>query len=87
MAAEGEEIDDIQEDEWYLNRLEAGLSALQSADYVLAWICMEDDGVSGHTSRRRMDAKLLNLSDQSSHRMLVDAKWRVARRRHLRVEG
>lgn len=42
----GEDITDEDEDEWYARRLEAGLSVLQSADYVLAWIVMEDDGVS-----------------------------------------
>lgn len=46
MEANGEEVDEDVEAEWYLRRSEAGLSALQNADYVLAWICMEDDGVS-----------------------------------------
>lgn len=45
MVDNQEEINDEQEDEWYLSRLDAGLSALQAADYILAWICMEDDGV------------------------------------------
>lgn len=46
LEESGEEIDDDRDDEWYLTRLDAGLSALQSIDYVLAWVCMEDDGVS-----------------------------------------
>ena len=46
MEANREEVDDEQEAEWYLRRAEAGLSALQNADYVLGWVCMEDDGVS-----------------------------------------
>lgn len=42
----GEEITEDDEDEWYARRMDAGLSALQNADYVLAWVVMEDDGVS-----------------------------------------
>lgn len=41
---------ELDEDEAYLARLEAGLSALQMAAYILAWICMEDDGVCGGRS-------------------------------------
>jgi beta-catenin-like protein 1 len=43
LADQGLELDDV---EIYLNKLEAGLLSLQLADYVLAWVCMEDDGVS-----------------------------------------
>lgn len=43
LANQGLELEDV---EIYLNRLEAGLLSLQLADYILAWICMEDDGVS-----------------------------------------
>lgn len=46
MANAGEEVSDEDEAEWYLRRMDAGLSSLQNADYVLAWVCMEDDGVS-----------------------------------------
>lgn len=46
LKANGEEIDELQEAEWYLERLDSGLSAIQAADYIIAWICMEDDGVS-----------------------------------------
>jgi hypothetical protein len=35
-----------EEDKWYLRRLDNGLFTLQNVDYVLAWIAMEDDGVS-----------------------------------------
>ena len=44
--ANGEEITEEDEDEWYIRRIDAGLSVLQSVDYILAWIVMEDDGVS-----------------------------------------
>lgn len=46
MEENEEPVTDEDEDEWYLRRVEAGLAALQTADYVLAWVCMEDDGVS-----------------------------------------
>lgn len=46
IEANQSEVDEDMEGEWYLRRAEAGLSALQNADYVLGWICMEDDGVS-----------------------------------------
>ncbi len=45
MTRNGEEISDIEIDEWYLRRLGSGLNQLQNADTVLAWLCMEDDGV------------------------------------------
>jgi len=35
-----------EEEEWYLRRLDGGLYTLQTVDYILAWIIMEDDGVS-----------------------------------------
>jgi beta-catenin-like protein 1 len=47
MMANDEEITDIEIDEWYLRRLSSGLNQLQNADIVLAWLCMEDDGVGG----------------------------------------
>lgn len=52
LADEGLELDDM---EMYLNRLEAGLLSLQLADYVLAWVCMEDDGVSPFLSDAASD--------------------------------
>jgi beta-catenin-like protein 1 len=47
LLAEGQEID--AEDVWYLRRLDAGLFTLQNVDYILAWVSMEDDGVSDVT--------------------------------------
>lgn len=37
---------DEDEDEAYLKKLDKGLFSLQLADYIIAWLCMEDDGVS-----------------------------------------
>ena len=34
-----------EEGAWYLRRLDGGLYTLQTVDYILAWIIMEDDGV------------------------------------------
>jgi beta-catenin-like protein 1 len=50
IEANQEAIGDEEEAEWYLRRMDAGLSSLQNADYVLGWICMEDDGVSFHSN-------------------------------------
>jgi hypothetical protein len=34
------------EDTFYIRRLDGGLFTLQTVDYILAWLIMEDDGVS-----------------------------------------
>ncbi|GAA5922059.1 hypothetical protein JCM1841_003137 [Sporobolomyces salmonicolor] len=39
---------EMAEDEVYIEKLENGLFALQLADYVAAWVCMEDDGAREH---------------------------------------
>lgn len=49
MKRTGEEIGDM-EDLWYLRRLDGGLFTLQTVDYILGWICMEDDGIRNHIS-------------------------------------
>jgi beta-catenin-like protein 1 len=38
----------LEENAWYLRRLDGGLFTLQSVDYILAWLIMEDDGIHGH---------------------------------------
>lgn len=38
------------EDLFYLRRLDGGLFTLQTLDYILAWVAMEDDGVSYRTT-------------------------------------
>jgi hypothetical protein len=45
MQRKGEAIGQEEEDEWYSRKLEGGLFTLQIVDYILGWICMEDDGV------------------------------------------
>ncbi|WVW81453.1 hypothetical protein I302_103447 [Kwoniella bestiolae CBS 10118] len=59
MQANKEEITDVEETEWYLRRIDSGLSSLQNADYILAWVCMEDDGAMTHARL------LLSRKDQS----------------------
>lgn len=45
MKRAGDEVGQEEEDLWYLRRLDGGLFTLQTVDYILAWIAMEDDGV------------------------------------------
>jgi beta-catenin-like protein 1 len=41
----GENFGTEEADAWYLRRLDGGFYTLQTVDYILAWIVMEDDGV------------------------------------------
>ena len=45
ITAAGEQAGEEEELAWYARLLDGGLYTLQTADYILAWICMEDDGV------------------------------------------
>ncbi|KAH9977796.1 Catenin-beta-like protein [Lactifluus volemus] len=55
----GGEIGSEEEDAWYLRRLDGGLYTLQTVDYILAWIVMEDDGIRAH------GLQMLNRRDRS----------------------
>ncbi|KAI0774265.1 Catenin-beta-like protein [Fomes fomentarius] len=44
---DGEEMQGL----WYLRRLDGGLFTLQTVDYIIAWIAMEDDGVREHLEK------------------------------------
>jgi beta-catenin-like protein 1 len=68
MAINEEEVSDEDELEWYSRRLDAGLSSLQNADYVLAWVCMEEDGVS--FSLPPKGAELISQARAHAHTML-----------------
>lgn len=46
MKANNEEITEVETDEWYMRRMNTGLAHLQDICYCLAWLIMEDDGVS-----------------------------------------
>ncbi|KIK68105.1 hypothetical protein GYMLUDRAFT_154602, partial [Collybiopsis luxurians FD-317 M1] len=51
LLANDEEISAEDEDAFYLQRLDGGLFTLQTVDYILAWIAMEDDGIRSHLSQ------------------------------------
>lgn len=67
----GEEIGPEEEDLFYLRRLDGGLFTLQTVDYILAWIVMEDDGV-------RLDLLLLPAPHADARRFLSDPSTRAA---------
>ncbi|KAI5124831.1 hypothetical protein M0805_005461 [Coniferiporia weirii] len=62
MKEDGEEIGAVEEDRWYLRRLSEGLYTLQTVDYVLAWVCMEDDGARIH-AQQMLNRKGSTLAD------------------------
>ncbi|KAJ7781192.1 Catenin-beta-like protein [Mycena metata] len=62
LLADGDEITSEEEDTWYLRRLESGLFTLQTVDYILAWIAMEDDGIRAHLLQM-LDRKSLSMQD------------------------
>ncbi|KZS97700.1 DUF1716-domain-containing protein [Sistotremastrum niveocremeum HHB9708] len=47
---DSDEMEEDQEEIWYLRRLENGLFTLQTVDYILTWLAMEDDGIKAHIS-------------------------------------
>lgn len=59
LLTDGKEISSEHEDAWYLRRLDGGLYTLQTIDYILAWIIMEDDGIRTHA------LQMLNRKSQS----------------------
>lgn len=50
------------EDAFYIRRLDGGLFTLQNVDYILAWLMMEDDGISAH-ALRMLDRGNQSLND------------------------
>ncbi|KAI0089316.1 DUF1716-domain-containing protein [Irpex rosettiformis] len=62
LEGEGEKVDQDTEDLWYLRRLDGGLFTLQTVDYILAWIAMEDDGILAHL-RQMLSRKNKSLKD------------------------
>ncbi|KAM5540507.1 hypothetical protein V8D89_005965 [Ganoderma adspersum] len=61
MVEDGDDVEGM-EDLWYLRRLDGGLFTLQTVDYILAWIVMEDDGVREHV-RKLLDRKNQSFKD------------------------
>ncbi|KAG6332958.1 hypothetical protein ID866_6132 [Astraeus odoratus] len=64
LLAEGA-IEPGNEDLWYLQRLDGGLFTLQTVDYILAWIAMEDDGVRAHVTKM-LERRSLTLENVRS---------------------
>ncbi|PFH52768.1 hypothetical protein AMATHDRAFT_139367 [Amanita thiersii Skay4041] len=62
LLENGEEITSDEEDMWYLRRLDSGLFTMQTVDYILAWIFMEDDGIRAH-GLRMLSRKNQTLGD------------------------
>ncbi|ETW83975.1 hypothetical protein HETIRDRAFT_62638 [Heterobasidion irregulare TC 32-1] len=60
-----EEGIDNNDEIWYLRRLETGLYTLQTVDYILAWIIMEDDGIRAHI-KQMMDRRSRTFKDIAS---------------------
>ncbi|KAL4241967.1 Armadillo-like helical [Abortiporus biennis] len=58
----GEEVGPEEEDMWYLRKLDGGLFTLQTVDYILAWIAMEDDGIRTHL-QKILDRRNHSLKD------------------------
>jgi len=61
--AGGGEIEPEDEDLFYLRRLEGGLFTVQTVDYILAWVVMEDDGIRAHVTQmlERKNQSLQNI--------------------------
>ncbi|KAF9652244.1 DUF1716-domain-containing protein [Thelephora ganbajun] len=62
MIEEGEKPGDGEEALWYLRRLDGGLFTLQTVDYTLAWLTMEDDGILSHI-KQMLSRKNKSLQD------------------------
>ncbi|KAG8754289.1 hypothetical protein FRC14_005217 [Serendipita sp. 396] len=64
MKRNGEEESEMEE-VWYLRKLDSGLFTLQTVDYILGWICMEDDGIRNHviTMLKRRSKSLNDVVD------------------------
>lgn len=60
--ADGGETESEDEDLFYLRRLEGGLFTLQTVDYIIAWVVMEDDGIRGHITQM-LERKNQSLKD------------------------
>ncbi|TCD69674.1 hypothetical protein EIP91_006691 [Steccherinum ochraceum] len=62
MQEQGEDVGEEEQDMWYLRRLDGGLFTLQTVDYILAWVAMEDDGIRTHI-QRMLDRRNKSLKD------------------------
>ena len=80
MIAEGEKPGEDEEALWYLRRLDGGLFTLQTVDYILAWLTMEDDGVG--CIYARMFTNLTRTNPRSNH---ISSKCSVAKTSRCKI--
>jgi len=63
LASEGDKgLTSDAEDAFYIRRLDGGLFTLQTVDYILGWLIMEDDGIRTH-ALRMLDRRNQSLQD------------------------
>jgi len=63
LASEGDEgLTPDAEDAFYIRRLDGGLFTLQTVDYIMGWLIMEDDGIQTH-ALRMLDRRNQSLQD------------------------
>ena len=74
MEGDGDDVEEM-EDLWYIRRLDNGLFTLQTVDYILAWIAMEDDGAS-----TTIDYLRIMLIYCLRHALIFKSSW-IARTR------
>ena len=77
---EGEKPGEDEEALWYLRRLDSGLFTLQTVDYILAWLMMEDDGV-GHAHTQTFT----NLTSNRSRSYRISSKCSAAKTARYKI--
>lgn len=82
MIAEGEKLGEGEEALWYLRRLDGGFFTLQTVDYILAWLTMEDDGVGHVHGCVQAPANLIHTNPRSYR---ISSKCLAARIAHYKI--
>ena len=79
MASEGDEgLTPDAEDAFYIRRLDGGLFTLQTLDYILGWLIMEDDGVSLSSIDLFWMPHLISCSDSNTRITYVRSEKSVS---------
>lgn len=66
LSEDGEATSSEDADSIYVRRLEGGLFTLQTLDYILAWLIMEDDGVRNEISFTFVSTFIDTFADPTS---------------------
>lgn len=66
LSEDGEATSSEDADSTYVRRLEGGLFTLQTLDYILAWLIMEDDGVRNEISFTFVSTSIDTSADPTS---------------------